>query len=234
MCWYYIYDNLVYVGCCATNSGNSSIKIFTLDGNFITSLREFVIKHRILLIVNPFSLLIEKADNELGLFLCDPWANIVFCSTDNQCYSLLVHNQPSDIKSDRFVLFILLTQSYSPILMVDKFDICTSLSIIYPGLGYVIRSRIRTSYVIYPNSIKFIAIHPIREEIYISKCEDGLLQVYNWEGNLIESVFSEYLYGTSNLSQHGLATDVHGFVYVLVDSRIVRVDMKRDRFEASM
>ena len=218
-----IYDCLVYIGC-VDNSGIGSIKIFNLNGYFITSLREFKIKHRIISIKEPLSLLVDEADNELGIFLCDSLYNIVYCSTGKQSYSL-PHIKPSEVKSDRFVLFVM-SQSDSSIVMVDKFDICTTLCVIHPGIGNNIRSRIRTSYAI--NPINSIAIHPIREEIYIFRFNDGLLQVYNWEGYLIESVYSDYLFGKSN-GKHALTTDVYGYVFILVDSSIVRIDMSRDR-----
>ena len=110
--------------------------------------------------------------------------------------------------------------------MVDKFDICTTLCTIYPGMGNDIRSRNRTTHCFSPIIINSIAIHPIREEIYVCKWSDGLVEVYNWEGFLIESVYSDYLIGET---AHAITTDIYGYVFVLIDSSIVRIDMRNTR-----
>ena len=91
---------------CVTISGIGSIQIFTLEGYFVTSLREFKIKLRSISIKDPSSLHLEEADGELAIFLCNPLYNSVFCITGNRNYCL-DHDKPSDIKSDRFVLFVL-------------------------------------------------------------------------------------------------------------------------------
>ena len=218
-----VHDEFVYLGCVST-SGIGSIEIFTLDGYFITSLRKFQIKNGNFSIKDSLCLHVDEADGELALFLGNPLCGgYVCCITGNQDY-FLSFDKPSDIKSDRFVLFVLRSSSKaSSIVMVDKFDICTILCTIYPGMGNDIRSRNRTTHCFSPIVFNSIAIHPIREEIYICKLSDGHVHVYNWEGLLVNRVYSDYLIGET---ANAITTDLYGYLFVLLDSAIVRIDMR--------
>ncbi|KAI6649699.1 hypothetical protein LOD99_6489 [Oopsacas minuta] len=221
-----IYDNFLFVGC-ISKSGIGSVKIFTLDGFFITAFQEIRIQDKIYTFKDIMGVLVDEASTELALFLCARWNKLVYCYTPCKNYIIDLCSEPQDIKSGSFEIFILLRDPNS-IVMLDKFDISTSLTTIYPGLGSDIRPRNHFNPLI--KKIQFIGIHPAREELNIVNYREGILMVYNWEGRLIENVYSEYLFGEKGRFQQGLAIDYYGYVFVLIDASVIRIDMRREQY----
>ena len=221
-----IFENFVIVTTLDASAG--FLQIFTLDGFLITMLNEFKINGKVNKIKDPMGVLLDKADHELALFLCDPRSDAVYCSTPFQnyfvCNGRLV--KPRDVKSSTYELFIALQPGYHRIVMVDKFDIGVTLSLISLGLGSCLTSPSCEQWYDLKEQLYFFCIHPIREELYVSKCSNGLLEVYSWDGLLVEVVESELLVANNCFLQQGMSTDEEGNVFVLIDSKVIRIDMR--------
>ena len=217
-----IYDTCVYVGC-VSKSGIGSIKIFTLEGYFVTSLQSFMIQSQIRCFTDTMGVVVDSADRELGLFVCEPFGNNVHCVTESCNYTLKVFYNPLDIKSGSFELFILLKNNCS-IAMVDKFDVCTTLTVIVPGLGNVSRPRFIPS-----KRFNFLGIHPHREELCLLDHTNGTLFVYDWDGCLVEKVFSDLLIKDMFRYPQGITIDQFGYLFVLMGNSVIRIDMRREQ-----
>lgn len=220
-----IHDTCLYVGC-ISKSGVGSIKIFTLEGYFITSLQTFKFKSQLYRFNDTMGVLVDRADGELAIFVCEPRANHVHCITKSCNYTLSRFSDPLDIKSGSFELFILLKNTCC-IIMVDKFDICTTLTTIVPGLGKVLRPHS------FPSILSsFIGIHPHRQEFCLIDHVKGRLVVYSWDGYFIEEVNSDFLINDKYRFAQGMAIDCFGYVFVLMGNSVIRIDMKREQYRS--
>ena len=212
-----IYDTCLYVSC-VSQSGIKYIKIFTLEGFFVTSIQTL---NKASWYQDSVGVLVDSAEGELAIFICEPWGDNVHCITESCNYTLGTFYNPLDIKSGSFELFILLKKTCC-IAMVDKFDICTTLTIIVLGLGNMLRPRY------YPSRpFNFFDIHPRRQELCLVDPVEGTLLVYDWDGCLIEEVYSDFLIQDKYNIPHGMTFDEFGYVYVLMGNCVIRFDMRR-------
>ena len=222
-----IYENYVFVSCNIKHT-TGSIQIFTIDGDFITTILGFKLKNRTHLITSPFGIHIDVAGGELSLFVCLPYSERIVCSTHYK--NFVVCNQrldrPRDIKSNSHNLFIILGKTYTPILLVDKLDISSIQSVIHPGLGPIVPSSIGVhGWPLISSNINFISIHPQREELYIFKSLEGSLYIYNLVGTLLDIIHIDFLPAKTTSFQQGFVTDKHDVVYVLVETSVIRINL---------
>ena len=223
-----IYENYVYVSCSISYTG--FIKIFTLEGDFITAIIALKYRDRMHHITNPFGLYIDVACDELGLFLCLPFSGLIFCSTNYKNFVVCNQNldRPRDIKSNNRNLFIILGKTYTPIVLVDKFDICSIQAVIHPGLGAILpSSRTINGLPRLNTNINFISIYPKRDELYIFKSLEGALYIYDLEGVLVDIIYIDFLPAKSTSFQQGFVIDSFGLVYVLVETSVIRINLQK-------
>ena len=219
-----IYDSYVYVSC-VTLQGIGCVKVFTLNGYFITEIRQFKIKHRIYEITKPFGVLIDVFGEDLALFLSLPASNHLYCSTDFASY--IVCNKklykPRDIKACSTKLYVLFGQVYNPIIVIDKCDMDSIISVIHPGLGELRILQIIESDSNSNSNVHFFGIDQERDKLFIFKFMECSLHIYKLTGKIVETVHSYLLDARKASLRHGLTTTQEGSVYALVDSFVVRI-----------
>ena len=228
-----IYENFVYVSCNIKHR-IGCIQIFTLNGDFITFLDAFKTNHIALQTTHPFGIHIDVADRELGLFVCLPHLGRVICSTHYKNYFVCNRklDKPRDIKSNSRHLFIILAKTYTPILLVNKYEISSILSAIHPGLGHIVPSNIGDyGRWYFSSNINFIGIHPNREELYIFKSLEGSLYIYNLKGILLEIIHIDFLPAKTTSFQQGFVTKRHDLVYMLVETSVLRINLQNFFFK---
>lgn len=219
-----IYDNYVYVSC-ITLHGIGFVKVFTLDGYFVTGIRQFKIKHRIYEITKPFSVLVDVFRGDLAVFLSLPDSNKLYCSTDYASYTVCNKKlyKPRDIRACNDKLYVMFGQVYNPIIVIDKCDMDTIISVIHPGLGelripQIIESRSKSN-----SNIHFFSIDQKRDELIIFKFMELSVHIYTLTGKLVKILHSDLFDARDASLRHGLTTTEEGFIYVLVDSFVVRI-----------
>ena len=217
-----IYDSIVYVSC-ISQRGVGCVKVFTLDGYFITEIRQFKIKYKTYEITKPFGLLIDVFRGDLALFLSLTTSNHLYCSTDYASYTVCDKKlyKPRDIKACNSKLYVLLGQVYNPIIILNKCDMDKIISVIHPGLGELRIPQFIESRSNSLSNLHYFSIDQERDRLYIFKFMECSLHIYTLTGRLVDMLHSDFLDARNDSLRHGLATTKEGFIYVLVDSLVV-------------